>query len=80
MRYFGRVGRRHTFIITATMPALAGLMRAYSTSYSMYVTLEYFEALFASGAYTTGYILGTYWLVLVLFNLTELNVKTIPNN
>lgn len=55
-----RVGRRHTFIITATLPALAGLVRAYSTSYSMYVTLEYFEALFASGAYTTGYILGTY--------------------
>lgn len=59
VRCVGRVGRRHTFIISATLPAFAGLARAFSTNYSMYVALEYFEALLGSGAYTTGYILGT---------------------
>lgn len=75
MQCIGRVGRRHTFIITATLPAAAGLLRAYSTSYSMYVALEYIEALFASGAYTTGYILGTYWGILISSILIKLKTE-----
>ncbi|XP_041980326.1 organic cation transporter protein-like [Aricia agestis] len=51
-------GRRVAVIGTAVAPALVGLIRSFSTSYVMYVTLEFLDSAVGAGVYSSGFILA----------------------
>ncbi|XP_075975539.1 organic cation transporter protein-like [Anticarsia gemmatalis] len=51
-------GRRIALVITAVSPAIVGIVRAFSTSYPMYISLELLEAIVGAGVYSTGFILA----------------------
>lgn len=44
--------------MTAVAAGVAGVARAFSNSYVLYVVLEFVEATVGAGAYSTGFILG----------------------
>ncbi|KDR22927.1 Solute carrier family 22 member 21, partial [Zootermopsis nevadensis] len=53
-----RVGRRTT-LVTATVGAgVMGLVRSMAWSYEAFVVIEFLDPVFASGIYTTGFVLG----------------------
>lgn len=51
-------GRRIALVLTATAPALVGVLRAFSTSYAMYLTLELIDSIVGGGIYSTSFILA----------------------
>ncbi|XP_037875285.1 organic cation transporter protein isoform X1 [Bombyx mori] len=51
-------GRRTALIMTAVAAGVAGVARAFSNSYVLYVVLEFVEATVGAGAYSTGFILA----------------------
>ncbi|KAF5303512.1 hypothetical protein FQR65_LT08211 [Abscondita terminalis] len=53
-----RFGRKTILIITALLSGIIGIVRSFSTSYPMYVTLEVLDASVRAGLYAICYILG----------------------
>ncbi|KAJ0183552.1 hypothetical protein K1T71_001528 [Dendrolimus kikuchii] len=51
-------GRRTAFILTAVSAGVAGVIRAFSPNYIMYLVMEFLDATVGSGVYSTGFILG----------------------
>lgn len=51
-------GRRTAFILTAVSAGVVGIIRAFSHNYVLYLVLEFLEATFGSGVYSTGFILA----------------------
>lgn len=46
--------------IAALMNCIFGFMRSFSINYTMMVALEFLEAGFGAGAYTTAFVLGKF--------------------
>uniref|UniRef100_A0A2A4K6M9 Major facilitator superfamily (MFS) profile domain-containing protein n=1 Tax=Heliothis virescens TaxID=7102 RepID=A0A2A4K6M9_HELVI len=51
-------GRRVALVITAVSPAVLGVIRAFSTSYIMYLCFEFLVTFVGGGMYSTGFILA----------------------
>lgn len=51
-------GRRIALVLSATAPAIVGVIRSFSNSYGMYISFELLDAIVGAGVYTTGFILG----------------------
>ncbi|XP_073955325.1 organic cation transporter protein-like isoform X4 [Choristoneura fumiferana] len=51
-------GRRTAFVLTAVSASVMGLIRSFSSSYSMYLVFEFLDATLGSGVYSTGFILA----------------------
>lgn len=54
-----RYGRRTAFVLGTVLSGLFGLIRSFSPNYIMFIILEFLEPAFGSGAYSSGFILGT---------------------
>lgn len=53
-----RFGRRTALVLTSVAPAVVGVIRAFSTSYIMYLCFEFLEAVVGAGVYSTAFVLG----------------------
>lgn len=53
-----RFGRKVALSIAALMNCIFGFLRSFSVNYYMMVVLEFMEAGFGAGAYTTAFVLG----------------------
>ncbi|XP_049703483.2 organic cation transporter protein [Helicoverpa armigera] len=51
-------GRRVALVITAVSPALMGVIRAFSSSYVMYLCFEFLDSFVGAGVYSTAFILA----------------------
>ncbi|KAK4883409.1 hypothetical protein RN001_006728, partial [Aquatica leii] len=54
-----RYGRKHVLIWSMVIGGMFGIIRSFATSYGFFIACEFLEALFSSGGFTSGYVLGT---------------------